>query len=75
MANTILNQDDLKKALEAKASLLEAEKNWRYVGQFPNGDFVATYLNYFPPQGAGEAMVSGNLEGPFNLWIYIVPRT
>jgi hypothetical protein len=57
--------------LEAKASLQVGEtKTWRYTGQRSSGEEVAVYLNASRAQGAGEAMASGNLGGPFDVWIY-----
>jgi predicted AlkP superfamily phosphohydrolase/phosphomutase len=65
------SHDDTK-ALQAKASLQVAEtKIWRYAGQKADVNSVAAYLNTTPAQAAGEAMVSGNLGGPFDLWIYL----
>ncbi len=73
MANVLLSQDS-KKAGQSKPNLrgaAAATKTWIYAGQFPDGVSVADYLNLEPAQGAGEAMVSGNLGGPFDVWIFI----
>ena len=64
------HEGDLKD-LEAKANLKAGDpKSWRYYGQKPDGAAVAAFLNLTTAQGAGEAMVSGNLGGPFDLWYY-----
>jgi hypothetical protein len=66
------SQEGDLKALEAKANLNVGDtKSWRYSGQKSDGAAVAAYLNTPTVQGAGEAMVSGNLGGPFDVWIYV----
>jgi hypothetical protein len=77
MAHLVASADDLKEVGGVKTSLRSATaaasvaKIWRYVGQFSTGAAVANYLNLPPVQVAGEAMVTGPINGPFDLWIFL----
>jgi hypothetical protein len=71
MANIIWSEADLKEAIDAKPKQAADVKTWSYRGQFATGSAVATYLNTPTAQVAGEAIVSGNLGGPFDVFIFI----
>jgi hypothetical protein len=77
MAHIVATQDDLKEVGSAKTALRSATaaasvaKIWRFAGQFATGAAVASYLNLPPVQVAGEAMVTGPINGPFDVWIFL----
>jgi hypothetical protein len=71
MANVVWSQADLNEAAAAKASVQRgAQKIWRYAGVFFTGPEVANYANLDPAQGAGELVVCGDSNGPFQVWVY-----
>ena len=71
MADNVSTQKELKEAGDAKARLQTAVRIWRAAPrQFTTAAEVANYLNLAPAQGPGEATVSGNTGGPFDVWVY-----
>jgi hypothetical protein len=73
MSHLISTQEELEESTAAKTAARKAAaaaKVWRFAGQFANGQLVANYLNAAPPQGAGEAIVTGVASGPYVVWVF-----
>jgi hypothetical protein len=71
MANVVWTEADLNEAIAVKASTpTAAAPIWRYAGLFFSGAAVANYVNAAPAQHAGEVVVCGDSNGPFQVWVY-----